>query len=347
MRSRANVALRVRSMQGPPIDMSTPALPTRPLWQRLLLRRLKFLAWLGGLLLIVFGGSYWLAPQWLMQANQAREAMAVHVDKQSVVAGDTTWSYYAGGEGPDIMLLHGFAADKSEWLAMAEELTPHFHVIIPDLPGWGESTRVPGADYSIEAQAARLEQFVQAIGVRGFALAGHGTGAAVATVYAAKHPDRVARLALFEAFGLQAKDNAFSTQATAAPLFEYDDRAGLARSRAMLMAQPPAERGRFADVLVRRNRADRAFVQERLAGLRQGSQQTIVQSHLAELDMPVLGLWCRDDPVIDSSALDSLRSGLSHAAAISSSMLSGCKHLPMQEKPQQTAQILTAFVLSH
>lgn len=327
--------------------MSTPALPTRPLWQRLLLRRLKFLAALAGLLLVALGGSYWLAPQWLMQLDQARQAMLAHVAKQSVVAGDTTWSYYAGGEGQDIVLLHGFAADKSEWLAVAKQLAPHFHVIIPDLPGWGESSRVPGADYSIEAQAARLQQFVHAIGARGFVLVGHGTGAAVATVYAAKHADRVAGLALLESFGLQATHDAFSTEAAAALLFEYDDRAGLARSRATLLAQPPAERGRFADVLVRRNRAERAFVQERLASLREDSQQLIVQRHLAELDMPVLGLWCRDDPVIDRSALDSLRSGLSHAAAISSSMLSGCKHLPMLEKPEQTAQILTAFVLSH
>lgn len=327
--------------------MSNPALPTRPLWQRLLLRRLKFLAALAGVLLVTVGGTYWLAPQWLMQLDLARQAMAAHVDRQSVVAGDTTWSYYAGGEGPTIVLLHGFAADKSEWLAVAEQLTPHFHVILPDLPGWGESTRVPGADYSIEAQAARLQQFVQAMGMRGFALGGHGTGAAVAAVYAARHADRVAGLALLDAFGLQATHNAFSTQATAAPLFEYDDRAGLERSRAMLLAQPPAERGRFADVLVRRNQAERAFVQERLASLRGDSQQLIVQRHLAELDMPVLGLWCRDDPVIERSALDVLRGGLSHAAAISSSMLSGCKHLPMLEKPEQTAQILTAFVLSH
>lgn len=347
MRHSAQRESRVRSTQGLPIDMSNPAVPTRPLWQHLLLRRLKFLAWLSGLLLVALGGSYWLAPQWLMQADLARRAMVAHVDEQRVVAGDTTWSYYAGGEGQDIVLLHGFAADKSEWLAVAERLTPHFHVIIPDLPGWGDSSRVPGADYSIEAQAARLQQFVQVIGVRGFVLAGHGTGAAVATVYAARHADRVAGLALLEPFGLQATHSAFSTEAAAASLFEYDDRAGLARSQAMLLAQPPAERGRFADVLVRRNQAERAFVRERLASLRQDSQQLIVQRHLAELDMPVLGLWCREDSVIDRSALDSLRSGLSHAAAISSSMLTGCKHLPMQEKPEQTAQILTAFVLSH
>jgi len=65
--------------------MSTPALPTRPLWQRLLLRRLKFLAGLAGLLLVAVGGSYWLAPQWLMQLDQARQAMVAHVDKQGVL----------------------------------------------------------------------------------------------------------------------------------------------------------------------------------------------------------------------------------------------------------------------
>src|SRR5487761_1595909 len=72
---------------------STNATAT-PLWKRMLFRRLKFLAWLVGLLVIVLGGSYLFAPQWLMQANFTREAMAAHLDKHSVQAGDTRWSYY-------------------------------------------------------------------------------------------------------------------------------------------------------------------------------------------------------------------------------------------------------------
>lgn len=327
--------------------MSNPVSPPRPLWRQLLLRRLKFFAWLFGLALLVLAGSYWLAPQWLLQADLARQALAARVDEHSLQAGDTTWSYYAGGDGPIIVLLHGFAADKTEWLDVAAQLTQSFHVIIPDLPGWGQSSRLQGADYSIEAQAGRLQQFVQALGPRGFVLVGHGMGAAVAAVYAADHPDRVRELALFDAYGLKTAHSAFASEATAKPLFEFDDRAGLAHARTLLFENPPPERGRFADVLVQRNQADRPFIQERLAGLRQTSQQQAVQDRLADLTMPVMGLWCRDDSVIDPSALDSLRGGLSRAAAISSSVLSGCRHLPMLEKPDATAQILTAFTLSH
>ena len=63
--------------------------------------------------------------------------------------------------------------------------------------------------------------------------------------------------------------------------------------------------------------------------------------------MPVLGLWCSGDRMVDPSALDSLRDGLTQAPAISSSILNGCNHMPMLEKPEQTAQILTGFALSH
>jgi pimeloyl-ACP methyl ester carboxylesterase len=49
--------------------------------------------------------------------------------------------------------------------------------------------------------------------------------------------------------------------------------------------------------------------------------------------------------MVDPSALDSLRDGLARAPAISSSLLNGCNHMPMMEKPEATAQVLTGFVL--
>lgn len=314
----------------------------------MLLRRLKFLAYLVALLVIVLGGSYLFAPQWLMRANFMRQAMAAHLEKHSVQAGDTRWVYYEGGDGPTIVLLHGFAASKEVWLEIAQRLTPHFHLIIPDLPGWGESSRNAGASYNVDAQAARLQAFVQTLGLQGFVLVGHSLGGAVAGVYASENPEHVRELALVDAYGLKSRENAFAREALAGKNpFLFDDRAGFERATALAFDKPLDLPGRFVDVLIKRNQRDRAFIERNFNELREPSQYLALQNRLGQLGMPVLGLWCHDDRIVDLSALDSLRNSLSHASAISTSTLNGCNHMPMLEKPEETAQILTGFALSH
>ena len=328
--------------------MPTTDTPTRPLWQRMLIRRLKFLAIVVVVLGVLLGGSYLFAPQWLFRADIAREAMAAHLEKKSVQAGDTRWSYYEGGSGPTIVLLHGFADGKEVWLELAKLLTPHFHLVIPDLPGWGESSRDMSASYNIDAQAARLQSFVQTLGLGRFLLVGHSMGGAIAGTYAAEHPEHVGELALLDAFGLKFKENAFVRETLAGKdPFVFSDRAGFWRSADMVFDTRPTIPGRFVDVLVARNVRDHAFIAKVFDELREPSQYLAVQNRLDKLTMPVLGLWCKDDKIIDISALDSLRNGLSHAPAISTSTLNGCGHMPELEKPEETAQILTSFALSH
>ncbi len=314
----------------------------------MLLRRLKFLGWVAALLIIVLGGSYLFAPQWLLQANVKREAMAAHLQEHSVQDGDTRWVYYEGGDGPTIVLLHGFATGKEVWLKSAKDLTAHFHLVIPDLPGWGDSSRVSGASYNIDAQAARLDGFVQALRLQRFVLVGHSMGGAIAAFYASTHPEHVAELALVDSFGLKSTPNAFDRDAKAGKNpFVFDDRAGFARVTGMAFAKPLDLPGRIVDVLVDRNKRDHAFIERTFNELREPSQYLAVQNRLGQLGMPVLGLWCHDDKIIDISALDSLRNGLVTSSAISTSTINGCNHMPMMERPQETAQILTGFALSH
>jgi pimeloyl-ACP methyl ester carboxylesterase len=325
-----------------------PPASNRPLWQRLALRRLKFLAFIAVLLVVVLGGSYLFAPQWLMQADIKRQAMAAHVDEHSVQVGDTKWVYFEGGQGPTLIVLHGFAASKEVWLKQLELLTPHFHVIAPDLPGWGESSRVDGASYNIDAQVSRLQGFVEALGLKHFVLIGHSMGGAIAGVYAAEHPEHVAELALLSSFGLKTDDNDFSRTAKSGKnVFVFDNREQFAQATSWAFAKPLDIPGRFQDVLIRRNQKDRSFIEHTFNELRDPSQYLSLQNRLDQLSMPVLGLWCHDDKIIDISALDSLRNGLKNAAAISTSTLSGCNHMPILEKPEETARILTSFALSH
>ena len=179
-------------------------------------------------------------------------------------------------------------------------------------------------------------------------LLGHSMGGAIAGVYAAEHPEHISSLALVDAFGLKAKPSALNRQALAgSDPFVFDDRAGFNRIMALAFEKPPEVPGRFVDVLVEQNQHDRAFIQHTFEALSQPTQYLALQHRLDQLTMPVLGLWCHDDRIVDISALDSLRNGLTAASAISTSTLNGCNHMPMLEKPAETAQILTGFALSH
>lgn len=311
-------------------------------------RPVKVLAWLLAVLVVVLAGSYFFAPQWLMQAAVMRQAMDARVEKHFVQAGDTRWVYYEGGTGPTIVLLHGFASSKEVWLPVAKRLTPHFRVVIPDLPGWGESSRTPGGNYDMDAQAARLDTFVRALGLPRFLLVGHSMGGGIAGVYAAEHPDRLAALALVDAGGLKARENGFSRDMLAGRNpFLVSDRNGLARLAALAFEKPPQLPGRFVDVLLERRQRDQAFIKRTFDALRPPSQVLAVQHRLDRLTMPVLGLWCRDDKIIDVSALDSLRDGLPAVSAFSARTLRGCNHMPMLEKPEETAHTLIDFAHSY
>lgn len=321
---------------------------TRPLWQRLLIRRLKFIGIIAALIIVVGGGSYLFAPQWLVQANVYRQAMAAQLEKRSVQAGDTNWVYYEGGQGPTIVLLHGFAASKEVWLQVAPLLTAHFHVVIPDLPGWGESSRNAGASYNIDNQAARLNDFIQTLHLQHALIVGHSMGGAIAGVYAAEHPQDVAELALIDSFGLKFKENEFAKEAMSGKnVFDYNDRAGFLRANAWAFEHVPHIPGRFIDVFVQENIKNRTFIDSTFNELRENSQVMSLQTRLDKLTMPVLGMWCHDDKIIDISALESLRTGLTHTPSISTSILNGCNHMPQMEKPQAFAQVLTNFMLAH
>jgi alpha-beta hydrolase superfamily lysophospholipase len=67
--------------------------------------------------------------------------------------------YLEGGQGDVILFLHGFGANKDNWTRFSKYLTPHFRVIAPDLPGFGESTRDAAASYTITAQCRQTQSF--------------------------------------------------------------------------------------------------------------------------------------------------------------------------------------------
>ena len=105
-----------------------------------------------------------------------------------------------GGDGPPVLLLHGFPETHVCWQRIAPPLAEGHRVIVPDLRGYG-ATEAPaggphGEGYTKREMARELVELMAALGHERFAVVGHDRGARVAYRLALDHPERVTRVAL-------------------------------------------------------------------------------------------------------------------------------------------------------
>ncbi len=106
--------------------------------------------------------------------------------------------YVIGGSGMPLLLVHGFGQNWYMWNRLLPELSKHFLVIAPDLPGLGESGR-PDSGFTKKAMASDLHGLMKQLGYTSIDLAGHDIGLMVAYAYAAQYGSEVKKLALMDA----------------------------------------------------------------------------------------------------------------------------------------------------
>jgi haloacetate dehalogenase len=119
------------------------------------------------------------------------------------VVGEADYHVAYGGEGPPVLLLHGFPETHICWRAVAPRLARDHAVVAPDLRGYGAS-RAPaggphGEGFSKREMARELVEVMSALGHERFAVVGHDRGARVAYRLALDHPGRVTRVAILNA----------------------------------------------------------------------------------------------------------------------------------------------------
>jgi pimeloyl-ACP methyl ester carboxylesterase len=284
---------------------------------------------------------YLLRPAWLLDAEYARQAWMAGVSKHALDASGHRWVYYEGGSGEPVLLLHGFAGSKENWLPLAAELTDRYRVIIPDLPGWGESSRHADNEYGVREQSARLRKFIGALGLPRVHLVGHSMGGHIAGVHASRHGDKLATLTLVATAGVRFEPNAFAQRVLAGQTpFNFGSVDELDAFFGQLFQQPPWLPPRLKLVLVERSVRHHAFQSALLAQIGRGADALLLEERLEQIKLPTLVLWCNGDRLLDVSSLDVLRAGLPHAAV---DVLYGCSHMPMMEQPEQVAVRLVEF----
>jgi haloacetate dehalogenase len=107
-----------------------------------------------------------------------------------------------GGSGPPLLLLHGYPETHAMWRKVAPRLAQDFTLVIPDLRGYGDSSKPPStpdhAAYSKRALAQDQVETMAALGIERFRVAGHDRGARVTHRLLRDHPERIERAALLD-----------------------------------------------------------------------------------------------------------------------------------------------------
>lgn len=113
-----------------------------------------------------------------------------------------TLSYRKGGQGPPLLLLHGFPQTHLEWRKVAGALARQFTLVMPDLRGYGDSAKPPStADhlpYAKRTMAADVHALMMALGHAQYAVCGHDRGGRVAHRLALDQPAAVTRLMVLD-----------------------------------------------------------------------------------------------------------------------------------------------------
>jgi pimeloyl-ACP methyl ester carboxylesterase len=103
-------------------------------------------------------------------------------------------AYRSVGEGPPVLLLHGWPFSSASFRAIVQRLASRFRCILPDTPGLGETRWREDTPFGFADQVRTLRAFVDEVGLGHYALVGHDTGGTLARLLALSDRERAGRL---------------------------------------------------------------------------------------------------------------------------------------------------------
>jgi pimeloyl-ACP methyl ester carboxylesterase len=274
---------------------------------------------------------------------------------QYVDAGGLRQHVVTGGDGPPLLLVHGWPQTWYAWRLIMPALAGSFRVIAPDQRGIGLSGR-PEDGYDTGTLAADLIALMDALGHQRFAVFGHDTGMWIGYAMAADYPDRVARLAVAETPlpGVSPSPPLFTNAHLNNALWHFafnrltavNDQLVTGREDTYFGWQFAAKAARplpgyavrhYVDTLA----ADPAALHASFAMYR-ALDATIEQNQrrkASRLSLPVLGIGG------EKSLRDQVANTMKLAADdVQTLIVPGCGHHPPEEAPEETLAALTEFL---
>lgn len=240
-----------------------------------------------------------------------------------------------------LLLVHGFGGNKDNFTRIADELKD-YHLIIPDLLGFGESSKPMSADYRSQAQATRLHELLQAKGLASnIHIGGNSMGGAISVAYAAKYPKDVKSLWLVDSAGFWSAGVPKSLEGATLennPLL-INSKEDFYKMYDFVMYKPPylpkSVKAVFAQERINNKELDAKILEQIVTDNVEERAQII-----ASYNIPTLVVWGDKDQVIKPETVNVIKDIIPQAQVI---MMEDIGHVPMIEAATKTADDYKGF----
>jgi pimeloyl-ACP methyl ester carboxylesterase len=271
---------------------------------------------------------------------------------QQIQANGTTLHVRAGGKGPAIIMLHGFADTGDMWAPLAKALIKDHTVIVPDLRGMGYSSR-PDSGYDKKTQGADIAAVMDKLGIQKADLVTHDIGNMVGFALAAQYPDRITKWVVIDAPlpGIGPWDEILKSPLLWHFNFRGPDMERLVKGRERiyldrfwneLSANPKAideaTRRHYAKIYARPGAMHSAFEQFATFNTKDAADNKAFQAK-GKLTMPILALGAEKSfGPMQAEVMQEVGSN------IEGGIIKNSGHWIMEEQPDQTVALVRAFL---
>ncbi len=287
-----------------------------------------------GLVLVRF-----FAPALLVDVLIALGRRSSKLKRKTITVDGWIWTYLEGGDNNTeiVVMIHGFGGDKDNWTLYARYFVGAYHVIIPDLPGFGEQARKEDQQYGGSDQSQRLEDFLNALGISECHMAGNSMGGYITLVHALERPSKLKSITLLNNAGIKppVKNEVEKGIDEGKNLLKFNDYEGLNKIIDMVTYKSPplpefVKKVQFKRAIHWQNFQDKIFwtlVEEGLG--------TPLNERLKDVPVPTFIIWGQHDRIIDVSAVPIMLEGIPDVQSVT---FDDMGHVPMLENPKKTSR---------
>jgi len=308
------------------------------------------------LLILLLSLSLTACADWqdaIFELGVEAERSMSNLSEHSISTDDHHWVYLETNpesirpSAEVLIMLHGFAVDKDNWIRFARNF-PSYKVIIPDLPGHGETSYNAELVYDFDNQAAWLNDFVGQLGLEKFHLIGNSMGGGIAAFYAHAYSDKVSSITLMDAAGVHPPEASqlqkIIENNEPNPLIIRTE-SDFDRLREFAMEDQPFLPWPASSVLARKAMARQEINDKIFADINDYAEQVKVTKAnlklLEEIQQPAFILWGKEDRALDVSSVAVFEQ---HLANSTSFIMEGVGHGPMIERPVESAELVKTFI---